>query len=390
MTEPDWSCERCGGTERAANRACATCKRERDREAARERRARAKRDTSEHVYADVVNEAGEVIVPASNGGIVPEGFHLRGVSQFDKVTGRWIKTDRDKAEQWAAMVEACEGIASKLPREPLIQPPAITSDNLLVAYLLGDPHIGMYSWHEETGNDFDVYIAERELVGAVDYLVGQVPASETAFVFNAGDFFHSDNQSNRTARSGNALDVDGRWSKVLGVGIRILCRVIDRALEKHTTVVVRNEIGNHDDHTSIMLSHCLAHHYRDNPRVEIDTSPAKFWYRLWGSCLFGTTHGDTCRIKDLPEIMAADVPEEWGRAKHRHWYTGHVHHESRKDHRGVMVETIRTLAPGDAWHRSAGYRSPQDMRADVWHRDHGRLDSKHAPIELVRELMGAA
>jgi hypothetical protein len=375
-------CPRCDAeTERVAEGRCGPCR------AAYKRRCRAKRDTSEHVYADVVNDEGAVILAATPGGI-PPGFAIRGISQFDGVTRRWIKTERDKEAAYQAMVEACESIGEKLPREPLIKPPALDtlSPELLAAYLLGDPHIGLYSWAPETGADFDLDIAERELVGAVDYLVADAPPAETAIVFNAGDFYHSDNQSNRTNRSGAALDVDGRFSKVLGVGIRILCRVIDRALEKHARVIVRNEIGNHDDHTSIMLAHCLSHHYRENPRVTIDVSPGPFWYFEWGATLFGTTHGHQCKLKDLPEIMAADQREAWGRTQFHHWYTGHVHHESVKDFRSATVETLRTYAAPDAWHNASGYRSQRDMRCDVWHRQFGRLDRRHAPIELVREL----
>lgn len=357
--------------------------------AARKRKKRAQRDPAEHVYADVVDDTGAVIVPATPDGI-PPGFAFRGVSQYDPVTRRWLKTERSKADHAQALLDAVAGLADKIPREPLIAAPIVASDVLLAAYLLGDPHVGLYAWAPETGNDYDLDIAERELVGSVDYLVSQAPACETALIFNAGDFFHSDNQSNRTNRSGASLDVDGRWSKVLAVGIRVLCRVIDRALEKHAAVIVRNEIGNHDDHTSIMLAHCLDHHYRDNPRVTIDTSPAKFWYYEFGACLFGTTHGDTCKLAALPGVMAYDAAEAWGRTKHRIWYTGHVHHESVKDHPGVTIETLRTTAPGDAWHRASGYRSPQSMRCDVWHREAGRLDRREAPIELVREWLKGA
>jgi hypothetical protein len=251
---------------------------------------------------------------------------------------------------------------------------------------MGDPHLGMFAWAQETGQNFDLKIAEANLVGAVDHLVGLAPPAEEALIINLGDFYHTDNQTNRTARSGHALDVDSRWSKVLGVGIRAMRRCIDAALKKHARVTVICEIGNHDDHSSVMLAHCLSQFYERDPRVTVDVSPAKFhWYRF-GRNLIGTTHGDTAKPDRLPAVMACDRPKDWGETEHRYWYTGHVHHDSLKEYPGCIVETFRTLAPGDAWHRGQGYRSGQDMKCDVLHREFGRIN-RH--VVGIRQLWGA-
>jgi hypothetical protein len=150
-------------------------------------------------------------------------------------------------------------------------------------------------------------------------------------------------------------------------------RCIDRALERHNIVRVINEIGNHDDHSAIMLAICLANFYEREPRVIVDTSPNRFhWYRF-GANLIGTTHGHSVKAADLPGIMANDRPKDWGETKYRFWYTGHVHHDQLKEYRGCTVETFRTLAAADAWHNSQGYRSGRDMKLDVIHRERGRI-----------------
>ena len=89
--------------------------------------------------------------------------------------------------------------------------------------------------------------------------------------------------------------------------------------------------------------------------------------------LLGSTHGDGAKLADLPLIMATDAPEDWAAAKFRHWHCGHFHHDQMKEHPGCSVETHRTLAAGDAWHRHEGYRSGRDMKAIVYHREQGEI-----------------
>lgn len=265
------------------------------------------------------------------------------------------------------------------------KPPNYSNKDLLCVYPMGDPHLGMFAWRAETGEDFDLKMAERTLVAATDQLVNLAPPAEKALIINLGDFFHADNQSNQTTRSKNSLDVDTRWAKVLGVGVRVMRRIIDRALVKHQHVTVICEVGNHDDHSSIMLALCLAQYYTKEPRVHIDTSPAKFHWYHHGQCLIGVTHGDTIKPAQLPGIMANDRPMEWGRTIFRFWYTGHIHHDSAKEYPGCVVESFRTLAARDAWHSAHGYRSGRDMKCDVLHKKWGRITRHIVGIKQITE-----
>lgn len=326
---------------------------------------------------------------------VPDGFSVKGVStMYDadgNVRGQWVKSARDPEHRLEALFAAVASIAEpfKGASEP-VEAPTASDDDLMAAYIMGDPHVGMFSWARETGNDFDTSIAERDLVTAVDHLVAVAPPARTALIVNLGDFYHGDNSTNRTARSGNSLDIDTRYSKVLAIGIRIMRRIIDRALEKHEHVKVITEIGNHDDNSALMLALCLASYYEREPRVEIDTSPAKFHWHRFGRNLIGVTHGDTVKAHMLPGVMSVDRAKDWGETAdgQRVFYTGHVHHDSAKDYPGVTVETFRTLAPADAWHAAAGYRSARDMKCDVWHREDGRVARHTIGISQVRRLQG--
>lgn len=321
---------------------------------------------------------------------LPPGHVLKGASTLVNAEGQvlqqWIKTREDVSNRNESMMEALASIADawKGKADPVARPEILDAD-LMCAVPMGDPHLGLYSWAEETGESFDLEQAESNLVGAVDHLVGLAPRAAHGLLINLGDFFHADNSSNQTMRSHHALDVDTRWAKVLGVGVRTMRRCIDRMLERFGDVTVICAIGNHDDHSSVMLATCLSQFYERDPRVTINTSPSKFHWHRFGSNLLGVTHGDTCKIEKLPGIMACDRAVDWGETQHRYWYTGHVHHDRMLDAPGCVVESFRTLAARDAYAAGAGYRSGRDLKLDVLHRRYGRINRHTVGIQQVWE-----
>jgi len=319
------------------------------------------------------------------------GYMIRGVSTQYKADGsigtQWVKTKADHDAQLDMLREAVLSIAEPIKGLSKTTPAAKKFvDDLLCVYPMGDPHIGLYAWHQETGEDFDLKIAEQDLVGAVDYLVDQAAPARQALIVNLGDFFHSDNLDNRTRRSGHVLDVDGRFPKVLAIGLRTIRRCIDRALEKHETVKVINAIGNHDDHTSMMLSITLNEYYSNNSRVTVDTSPATHHFHRFGKVLLGVTHGHTSKPEKLQGVMSVDRAKDWGDTTYRHWLTGHVHHDQMKELSGCTFESFRTLAAKDAYAASHGYRSERDMKCITYHSEFGEVYRHTANIRLVRAL----
>jgi diguanylate cyclase (GGDEF)-like protein len=241
---------------------------------------------------------------------------------------------------------------------------------------MGDPHFGMLSWEPETGVSFDLAKAEAVTFGAVDMLTSLTPSSETALLLNLGDYFHADDSSNRTPRGQNMLDVDGRFQKVASVGFRAMIRCIERLLEKHAKVIVRNNPGNHDPHQALMLNIAIGARFHNEPRVYVDPSPSPFYYYRHGTTLIGSTHGDGPKLTDLPLLMANDARDDWAASDYRVWHVGHFHHNQRlsqKDLVGCEVETHRTLAATDAWHHHSGYRSQRDMKAIIYSKTDGEV-----------------
>lgn len=297
------------------------------------------------------------------------------------VVQQWIKSrqsDEDKLEALRAAVDAiCE--PAKGHAAPVAEP--VTMGDLMAVIPLGDPHVGLLAWAAEGGADWDLRIAERVLTDAVQRAVLLAPPAGRCLLINLGDYFHADNQSNQTARSGHQLDVDSRWSKILAVGIRIMRTMIDACLAKFGHVTVDNVRGNHDDHSAVMLSHVLSAYYEREPRVTVEMSPALHRYHSHGRCLIGTHHGHSAKFSDLPLLMAASEPAKWGAAKHRHIYCGHVHRDKLTEYAGCKVETVNTLAARDAYAAGAGYMSARELKLDIWHTERGMIQRHSIGVE---------
>lgn len=311
------------------------------------------------------------------------GFKIKRASTYyfgDKEKGvpaQWViqEPDRAKADEvmraWVDELVDSGGARGLCPATPA---PAQSTNDLLAAYCIGDPHFGMYSWAEETGDNFDLATAERLTKGAIDRLVSVAPAAHTGLLLQIGDMFHADDSSNQTPASGHALDVDTRYQKVMLAGVRSMVYTIRRMLEKHAQVVAQMLPGNHDPHSSYALSMCLAAYFENEPRVTIDLAPGLFKYIRHGDVLIGAHHGHKVKPADLPLLMAVDKPVDWGQTKHRYVYIGHIHHDTVKEVGGVRVESLRTLAGKDAWHAGMGYRAGRDMRLIVHHKLHGEIE----------------
>jgi molybdenum-dependent DNA-binding transcriptional regulator ModE len=305
----------------------------------------------------------------------------RGPNGVERVWERQHPAEDALAVLREAMAAAIEDAKGALPATPA---PLSHDADLLTVIPMGDPHFGLMTWAKEVGEDFDLKIAETLTFAAVDRLCALTPSSDVAMLLNLGDFYHADNGTNRTPTSGANLDVDGRFQLIAQVGFRAMCRCIRRMLEKHAKVIVRNNRGNHDPHQAFMLSVALDAMFHDEPRVTVEMTPASFYYYRFGKTLIGSTHGDGAKLGDLPLIMATDVPQDWAAATWRVWHCGHFHHDQLKDHPGCTVETHRTLATNDAWHKHNGYRSGRDMKAVIYHREHGEISRIRCGISQLQ------
>jgi UDP-2,3-diacylglucosamine pyrophosphatase LpxH len=320
---------------------------------------------------------------------VPEGHLVKKVSTLvdgqGNVRAQWVQAPKAEQAQWDQFWAACDrNVAKYRGVAGTTEPPELNDESTCTVYPLGDPHIGMLSWGKETGQDFDLDIAERDLLRAIDLLVDRAPPSRMSVLANVGDFFHAEDDAQLTPASGHKLDCDTRSAKITDVGFNLMRHLIDRLLTKHAVVHVVNVPGNHDPRTSRMMNMWLSAVYEREPRVIVEDNRNPYLYLTHGRNLLGFAHGDGAKPEALPGIMAADRPAEWGATDYRIWITGHVHHQTRKEFPGCVVESFRTLAARDYWHAWKGYRSGQSLSCITVHEQYGELTRSTVDIKLVR------
>lgn len=322
---------------------------------------------------------------------VPDGFKVKGVSTYyddeGRVRGQWVKSSADAERQREILQAAVEAMAADLPRVKPRKAKGVWRSDLLTVYPVGDPHVGMLSWPDETGEDWNLDVAKQVHCDAMAALVEASPDSETALMVNLGDALHFDSLEAKTPRGGNLLDADGRYAKIVDVAIATMRQCVESALGKHKHVHIICVPGNHDETGGLWLARLLAIAYEREPRVTVDTTPGVFAYYRWGKVLLGVHHGHTCKPDKLPGVMAADRAKDWGESEHRVWLTGHVHHESRKEYAGVTVETFGTLAARDAYAHTGGWRSRRDMQSLIFHAEHGEVARSRVNAAMFAEAV---
>lgn len=277
--------------------------------------------------------------------------------------------------------EALEGMEAAGP----VSPPESVMADLCAVYPLMDAHVGMLAWGRETGSqDYDLDHAAQDMRHAFAKVLALTPAAEQAVLLIGGDFFHADDNRAETPANRHKLDVDGRFWKVLDVGIGIIAETIHKLLQKHARVMVRVLRGNHDPHSSMTLNFALAERYRNETRVHIEKDPRDLFMLQWGKCAIFAHHGD----KGKPQQMAlylSDVCPFWSETRHRHYLTGHVHHDHAKDLGPLRYESLRAFCPPDAYAASMGYGGRRALQSITFHKADGLVLRALDPIDRIPE-----
>jgi hypothetical protein len=321
----------------------------------------------------------------------PPDFALRRLATMQRGDGseavRWQAWDRSAADMWAAFETAVARAVAGVPALPAVAVPTRVVEDFLGVLKVSDAHLGMLAWGPETGADHDLSIGIRDLRTALHTLIDRTPPCARFLLAVLGDFFHAQDDDQKTPRSGHKLDVDTRFAKVFEYGLALLRDAIDYALARFGRVRVVYVPGNHDPKMAFLVAAYLRAWYRNEPRVDIDTARKPFAYEVFGANLLGFAHGPSVtRPERLPGVMATDMAEAWGLTRHREWITGDIHHDSAKEHPGVTIYSHKILAPKDAWHDASGYRSSQGLSLTTYHRDFGRELNRTITLEEVRAL----
>jgi len=275
------------------------------------------------------------------------------------------KTEEIRARN--VLEELVEDARKFAPKYPRVKYPK-QKDGLLYEIAISDLHFGRLTWHSESGKDFDVRIAERDVHKVLDELLRYSTSHAISRILLplGNDFFNVNSKTNTTV-NGTLQQEDTRWQKTFKLGRELAVGMIDKCA-RIAPVDVLIVKGNHDEERTFYLGEALECWYNRNPNVSIDNGAKARKYYSFGSNLIGFTHGSSEKLERLPMLMTLEVPELWAASTHREFHTGHKHRKYETSEEGITIRILRALAEVDAWTYEKGFiGSQRAAEGFMWH-----------------------
>lgn len=321
--------------------------------------------------------------------LVPDGYKIKGTSslvdEFGNTKLQWVKTDTDAERQVELMKAVIEGMKSEItPVAPVKATRAKRDDKLLNLYTVSDFHLGMLAWADESGDDWDMKIAEDLFSRWFDAAFQKAPDAGTGVINLLGDLAHFDSLDAVTPASGHVLDADTRYQKLVRYMIRMVRRVVDMALVKHKTVRLLIVQGNHDESGMIWLAEMFSTLYDNEPRVFVDTSPDVYKMVQHGKTTLFFHHGHKARFDAIEPVMIAKFRKAFGESVYSYAHVGHLHHQKIVESRNMIVEQHRTLAAKDAYASRGGWMSGRSANVITYSAECGEV----ARLTISTEMLG--
>lgn len=304
------------------------------------------------------------------------------------VERQWPRIMPDVAAANAALRFAREALIADLPpAAPTILLPLARNEELCNQYTITDLHFGQMSWREETGDDYDLKIAEQLLLDWFSMAIRLSPNGAQAILAQIGDFLHFDGMESVTPTSHHVLDSDSRFAKIVRVVIRTMRRVIKMLLEKYEGVHIIMADANHDPASEIWLREMFAAFLCDDPRVTVDCSPDSYYAYEWGETALFYHHGHKIRnLDDLAATFAGRFKKIYGDSKHAYGHTGHLHMDESKTTKLMNIERHATLAAATAYEAKGGWNKfNRDAKVITYSKRFGHVGRQILSPEMVQQ-----
>jgi hypothetical protein len=146
---------------------------------------------------------------------------------------------------------------------------------------------------------------------------------------------------------------------MIEVGSDCLIALIERSAETCQTDVHLVH-GNHDETLSWAFQRIMAERFRGDRRVSISQRYTGRQYLAHGGNLLGIAHGHRAKRR-LPQLMAIEAADLWGKSCYREIHTGHFHSQAAEwslpieTVDSVLVRVAPSLGPADDWHAQMGF-----------------------------------
>lgn len=223
--------------------------------------------------------------------------------------------------------------------------------NIFDAHVDKVGYVGLGGLHELNEN---LNILKSSFKRLFDELLKEGP--ETV-IFPVGNDFFNTNGSTPATFKGTPQQIGVHWEDSFQAGVNFYRSVIDYMIQ-HTNVILVNIPGNHDKTKVFYLGQVLKALYENHPNIEcmLDRDNRKYVFK--NDILFGFQHGDIAKrkITKLPSVMSIEQAQLWGKASHRVWILGDIHHKeeytsySTLEEMGVDIKFLRPSTSADKWH----------------------------------------
>lgn len=267
------------------------------------------------------------------------------------------------------LIERMENHAPKYPRFGYAKSP----NPHMAVFSIPDLHLGGLAWEKETGQQWDMEIAQNAFLEALDLMLERTASFklEKILLPIGNDLIHVDSNKGETFK-GTRQDMAARYRQIMEAAQALLIQGIDR-ISSLAPVEVRVISGNHAPESEFMLGRVLGAWYRNCQNVEVVQNFAERQYVEYGATLIGYTHGHN---KQKPESlvmnMTSEAREAWARCKFFEWHLGHLHHKREYEINGVLLRYLSSLTATNSWHSSAGYVGQiRQAEAFLYHPDNG-------------------
>jgi hypothetical protein len=254
-----------------------------------------------------------------------------------------------------------------------------SSGNLLELPIM-DLHLGKLAWGAESGDDYDLGIAEELYKSTITEHLQKIKDYNIdieRIVFPIGqDFFHFDNPYSKTTK-GTLMDTDTRWQKMYHKGTDLAVWAVEnlRAIAPVDSMYVAS---NHDKMMSFALTLHLDAYFRKDENVNVKLSPYPRQYYRWGKCLIGYSHGSD-EGKRIEKLMQDESPD-WSDTVFREFHLGHIHSEQAREDVGLIIRHISAITSRDTWHTEHGYRAIRKSQAFIWNKEKGKVATLDANV----------
>lgn len=322
----------------------------------------------------------------------------------EEVKSYWIKSEtgsyyvkRDTEVSYNDLRQGFLDFAAE--HSPVVEKREFKKGEHLLVIDPADIHFNKLALAAETGNEYNLDIAESRLINGVSELLARADIfGIDRIVFVLGnDAAHADNPFNKTT-AGTHQDTVSMWWE----GYRRAKNAFVKAIElctQYAPVHLVHCPSNHDYMTGWMLSDSIGSWFRNNENVILSDSSLSIAHRKYiqyGNNLLGFTHNDGAREGDLSNLMQIECRKAWSESKFGTWYLHHLHVKDRKaygkspvkiekDNLGVTVirsssidpensvftEIVRSPSGTDGWHHRNGYLGKQAIEAFMHHFEEG-------------------